>query len=318
MERINLNYSLKNIPIPTKSAYCLKLIDKIESVIKRMRWKAFFFLTCNSSNANNNNCDNMKETFGFKSNNHPAQNNELKNFKKELLDIIPSIKFRDIRDKFQTKMKNDISKIKSSPNIFVPADKTTNMYEIPPDNYKKLLYENITKTCKKSTSRLENSINMEAKYIAKKIKLDHRIECLAKTPAFITLKDHKENFRTSHPCRLINPSKSELGKISKTILEQVNKSLVDSLKVNQWKNTDSVINWFNALENKPQCVLIQLDITEFYPSITEQILDDAINFAKQHANITDENLRIIKHCRKSLLFNNNKSWKKRNTDSCLM
>ena len=118
MERINLNYCLKNIPIPTKSAYCLKLIDKIESVIKRMRWKAFFFLTCNSSNANSNNCDNMKETFGFKSKNHPAQINELKNFEKELLDIIPSIKFRDIRDKFQTKMKNDISKIKSSPNIF--------------------------------------------------------------------------------------------------------------------------------------------------------------------------------------------------------
>ena len=102
-------------------------------------------------------------------------------------------------------MKNDISKIKSSPSIFVPADKTANMYEMPPDNYKKLLYENITKTYKKSTSRLENSINMEAKYIAKKIKLDDRIECLAKTPAFITLKYHKENFRTSHPCRLINP-----------------------------------------------------------------------------------------------------------------
>ena len=43
-------------------------------------------------------------------------------------------------------MKNDISKIKSSPNFSVPADKTTNMYEMPPDNYKKLLYENITKS----------------------------------------------------------------------------------------------------------------------------------------------------------------------------
>ena len=103
MERINLNYSLKNIPIPTKSAYCLKLIDKIESVIKRMRWKAFFFLTCNSSNANSNNCDNMKETFGFKSNNHPAQNNELKNFEKELLDTIPSIKLETLGISFKQK-----------------------------------------------------------------------------------------------------------------------------------------------------------------------------------------------------------------------
>ena len=46
MERRNLNYSLKNIAIPTKSAYHLKLIDKIKSVIKRMRWKTF----CHHSN----------------------------------------------------------------------------------------------------------------------------------------------------------------------------------------------------------------------------------------------------------------------------
>ena len=88
-----------------KSAYCLKLIDKIKSVIKCMRWKAFFFLTCNGSNGNSNNCDNMKETFRFKSKNHPEQISELKNFEKELLDVIPSIKLGDIRDKFQTKIK---------------------------------------------------------------------------------------------------------------------------------------------------------------------------------------------------------------------
>ena len=65
-----------------------------------------------------------------------------------------------------------------------------------------------------------------------------------------------------------------------------------------------------------QCVLIQLDIVEFYPSITEQILDDVTNFAKQYTNISDKNLRIIKHCRKSPLFNNNEPWKKKNTDNC--
>ena len=37
MERVHLNYSLKNIPIPTKSSYHLKLIDKIESVITPMK-----------------------------------------------------------------------------------------------------------------------------------------------------------------------------------------------------------------------------------------------------------------------------------------
>ena len=52
-----------------------------------------------------------------------------------------------------------------------------------------------------------------------------------------------------------------------------------------------------------QCVLIQLDIVDFYPSITEQILDDETNFSKQHTNVSDKNLRIIKHCRKSSFDN---------------
>ena len=177
-------------------------------------------------------------------------------------------------------MKSDISKIKSSPNVFVSADKTTNLYEMPPNDYKKLQYENITKTYKKSTNRLEHAINMEAKHIAKNIKLDDRIESLAKTPAFITLKDHNKNFRSSHPCRLTNSSKSELGKVSKTVSEKVNATLVHSLKINQWKDTDNVINWFNAIKDKSQCCFIQLDIVEFYPSITESILDKAISFAR--------------------------------------
>ena len=310
MEKINFNYSLKNIPTPSRSSYQLKLIDKIESVIKRMRWKAFFFLKDNNSN------ETARETFGFKSKRHPAQITEMQCFEKDLLDMIKSLKFRNVQDDFQSKMKHDISKIKSSPNVFVFADKTTNLYEIPPNDYKRLLHENITKTYKKSTKRLENAINMEAKHIAENIKLDDRIESLAHTPAFITLKDHKENFRISHPCRLINPSKSELGKVSKVILGNVNKNLVNSLKVNQWRNTDSVINWFNAIENKSQFFFIQLDIVEFYPSISENILDNAINFAKQYTGISDKNLSIIKHCRKSLLYNNYEPWKKKDTDSC--
>ena len=44
MEKINFNYSLKNIPIPSKSSYQLELIDKIESLIIRMRWKAHYLI----------------------------------------------------------------------------------------------------------------------------------------------------------------------------------------------------------------------------------------------------------------------------------
>ena len=43
MERFNFGYSIKNIPIPTQRQYKLQLIDKIEAVIKRMRWKALYY-----------------------------------------------------------------------------------------------------------------------------------------------------------------------------------------------------------------------------------------------------------------------------------
>ena len=64
--------------------------------------------------------------------------------------------------------------------------------------------ENIAKVSEKSLVRLEKAINLKTKQIAKKnIDIDTRVECLAKTPAFISLKGHKLNFMPSYPCRLM-------------------------------------------------------------------------------------------------------------------
>ena len=55
------------------------------------------------------------------------------------------------------------------------------------------------------------------------------------------------------------PFKKQIGKVSKAILEKVNKNLVYYLKVNQRKDAD-VIYWFNAIKDKSQCCFIRLDI----------------------------------------------------------
>ena len=172
--------------------------------------------------------------------------------------------------------------------------------------------DNVTKSYKKLTHRLVKAINIEAKNIAKKIQLSDRIECLAKTPAFTTSKDNKDkdSFQSSLPYRLINPSKSELGKISKSILENINQHLIKLLCVKQWKNSASVIEWFKNIKEKKTCTFIKFDIREFYLYIKEIILDKALPFAKQHHHISSDNIRLIKHCRKSLLFSNNEVWKK--------
>ena len=72
--------------------------------------------------------------------------------------------------------------------------------------------------------------------------------------------------------------------------EKANKYLVDLLSLNQWKNSDMVTKWFRLIKNKSDCTFILLDIMEFYPLIMETILDNALPFAKQHVEISDEDL----------------------------
>ena len=57
---------------------------------------------------------------------------------------------------------------------------------------------------------------------------------MLETEAYITIKDHKEDFPHKLSLRLLNPSKSDFGKISKNILGQINKLIIASTNVNQW------------------------------------------------------------------------------------
>ena len=127
-----------------------------------------------------------------------------------------------------------------SRNMFAIADKANNVYEMKSEDHEKLILDNITKTYQKVPKKLQSAINLEAKIIAKSLKLADKIDQLAKTEAFINVKDHKENFVNKPTCRLINQAKIDFGKISKKIIEDINKQLIEKLKVNQWKSTKSI------------------------------------------------------------------------------
>ena len=231
-----------------------------------------------------------------------------------MLKLIEDIKFRKINDPFQTTLRNDVRKIKNSHEMIIPADKTRNLYLLQKDQYNKLLRDNITKHYKPASDRAYNSINAEAKSIAQKLDLDDRTEILAKKEAFITLKDHKDNFEHSLPCRLINPAKSEIGIISKKILDTILQNIRPIVAVNQWKNSMSVIEWFKNLEDKNKHTFACFDICDFYPSITEKLLLESLKFAGQYTTISDEDKQIIMHARKSLLFDKTKPWVKKNSN----
>ena len=74
-------------------------MEKIKSVIKRMRSKVYFYLNKETQ---------QKNIFGFKSRHHPSQYNLLEEFEKDVFDITKSIKFRKVRNKLQEELKEDL------------------------------------------------------------------------------------------------------------------------------------------------------------------------------------------------------------------
>ena len=134
------------------------------------------------------------------------------------------------------------------------------------------------------------------------------------------MKDHQSNFISSKlissnpKCRLINPAKSEIWKISKYIIQQLNSKVRNVSPVNQWQETSTVINWFRNIKNKMKRIFMQYNIEEFYSSILKEILLKAITYAKALVNISGEEINTIMHSRKSLLFNNTDIWIKKNGD----
>ena len=115
--------------------------------------------------------------------------------------------------------------------------------------------------------------------------------------------------------RLINPSKTELGRISKFIIQNIVNSVKKANHCNLWGNSYETIEWFRRIKNKSKATFIQFDIIHFYPSITKNILIDSINYARKYIDITNEQYEIILACRKTVLKNNDSTWVKNGLDN---
>jgi hypothetical protein len=206
----------------------------------------------------------------------------MKPFETDLIKLIENIQFRSGKNHFQKSLANDSKKINSSPNIFIFADKTRNIYEASLNTYNKLLHDNITKTYKHGSEDTIDEIDSELKDISNNLGIGNKIEKMKKREAFIPLKDHKENFENNPKCRLINPAKSESGKLSKIILDGINSNL------SQWRNTKQVIEWFGNIKGKERHSFILFDIVD--PSISEKLLDQALSWA---SNLTTIRIMIF-------------------------
>ena len=143
---------------------------------------------------------------------------ELREFEKAVAEMIQNIKFRDRSNKFMGKLNKLMKDIKGTKGLIVAADKTTNRYLVPVEQYKGLVKKEVEKTYRKVGLEALEEVRVEQAKLAKGLGIDDRIFGTAKREAFITLKDHKEEFRRKPTVRLINPAKNKIGKVAMKLI----------------------------------------------------------------------------------------------------
>ena len=155
--------------------------------------------------------------------------------------MIRDMQFRPVKCKLQRKLKKDIRNNINVPNkLLVPANKTSNYYRMEPNRYKALLSNNITSEYKKAEKAKVVETNAKMRNIVEILKIEDRVMKTAERQTIITLKDHNQNFNNLITYRLINPTKPEIVKISKQLLEEINRKINCNLKLNLWRSTTEV------------------------------------------------------------------------------
>ena len=96
----------------------------------------------------------------------------------------------------------------------------TNFYKVKPEDAEHLIEKEINKEYRKAEPDIVDKLTEEAKVIAEKREIEDRVFETTKRDAFHSLKDHKPNFKNKPTSRLINPTKPELGRVSKKLLRK--------------------------------------------------------------------------------------------------
>ena len=304
MEKVTLQYSAKNIPVPSNNTYLQILIGKTEKFLHNLSWRALFYLRPETKPT-------PKQTYGFKSIAPAPAVPELRDFEEGLIDLVRNVQFGRKPNHFQQKLKQDERKIKSESRPHIKADKSTNYYKVDAEKYNELLEREIHKEYKKVTPIEAKNVENGQKNIVKNLDLEDRVFETTQRQAFATLKDHKSNFENNPKVRLINPSKPEIGRIAKQLLEKINATVRNKSKLQQWKNTAAVVNWFKLIQRKKSQKFIKFDVDGFYPNISEKLMKDSITWARQFIDISLEEENIILEAKNSLLFKDGTPWSKK-------
>ena len=326
---IKLKYSTKDIPVPGQIEYLKKLTNAVEKFIRRIGWAVHFV-------KNPDDAKDKRENYGFKSGSAPFREDleYIKDLYEDLCEMVANIKFKDrVKNQFQDGLKKWLRSVNTEKKVLIAADKTDNYYYLPPRNLSRIVRNNVTKDYKVVNEEQVDKVNLDTLKLARRLDgntdldpnkdkrsgLAKNMEKYSRQEAFITIKDHSKKFRTepvnNKPVRLINPSKTDMGKVSRIRLQVINNIIRERTGLNQWQSTQQALRWFKGLSNKQKLQFFTFDVDAFYPSITLRLLKKAIEWARQFCPISDLDEEIFMHCRRTFLFHDGKAWvKKDNSD----
>ena len=172
MEQKNFGVSTNNIPISDRKEYNIQLIKSVNRFVNRVRWKVFFLFNPEAKGKE-------KNTFGLKSQKKaPKTPKYLADFEKELHRLVKEVKHRDKKDiqsDFLRELDKKVKLIKSSPNVFVAADKSSNYYEMSKEHHNQLLMKAINKDYKKADKDKVDVVNKGAKKISDHLEISDRV-----------------------------------------------------------------------------------------------------------------------------------------------
>ena len=158
-----------------------------------------------------------------------------------MLSILKNLKTRVNRNKDTINVRNDIRKMREKNEVIIETDKTGNYYCMKPEDYSKRVRDCITEKYRKADMSLVEAIDLEARTIPQALNMDKRVHRMGR---------HKADFPGKLSFRLINPCKSEVGRISQQILTRIVGEVRIKTGLGQCTSTKQAIDWFNKLENK--------------------------------------------------------------------
>ena len=159
MDLIKFETSAKNIPIHTQKTYRHTLINSIEQIYRTLRFKSIapaIFVP------------------------------EIRPFEDELIKLIQSFEFMLRSNQFLENLKQEKSEIEAQSKIFVPADKTTNMYLMEPKNYSNLLEKNVQSQYKKENQKNVVKVVTGHQKIVKNLDIEERVLRTRSTMTFFS------------------------------------------------------------------------------------------------------------------------------------